>query len=100
MESRAVFEESGAVFEESGQVVIDKGLKRGALGFGSNLAIGVASAAPAYALAATLGLIVAVGGVGLRAPAVLIVSFLPMLLVAVAYRHLNRADPDCGTTFA
>jgi amino acid transporter len=97
----AVFEDRGGpVSRESGGAVLDKGLKTGALGFGSNLAIGVASAAPAYAMAATLGLIVAVGGVGLRAPAVLIVSFVPMLLVAVAYRHLNRADPDCGTTFA
>jgi hypothetical protein len=34
--------------------------------------------APAYSLAATLGFIVAVKGVGLSAPAVLLVSFLPM----------------------
>jgi amino acid transporter len=28
-----------------------------------------------------------------------IVAFIPMLLVAIAYRDLNRAAPDCGTTF-
>ncbi len=28
-----------------------------------------------------------------------LVAFVPMLLVAVAYRELNRAAPDCGTTF-
>jgi amino acid transporter len=28
-----------------------------------------------------------------------IVAFIPMLLVANAYRDLNRAAPDCGTTF-
>ena len=28
-----------------------------------------------------------------------LLAFLPMLLVAVAYRELNRAAPDCGTTF-
>src|SRR5262249_12696863 len=35
-----------------------------------------------------------------HAPAVLLVSFLPMLLVAFGYKYLNRADPDAGTTFA
>jgi len=27
------------------------------------------------------------------------VSFLPMLCIAYAFRELNKADPDCGTTF-
>jgi amino acid transporter len=80
--------------------VIDKGLKKGAIGYVSNIVIGVASTAPAYSLAATLGFIVAVTGIGTHAPAVLLVSFLPMLLVASAYKYLNRADPDAGTTFA
>jgi amino acid transporter len=80
--------------------VIEKGLKKGALGYVSNVVIAVASTAPAYSLAATLGFIAAVGGVGLQSPAILIVSFIPMLLIAGAYRYLNRADPDCGTTFA
>jgi len=39
-------------------------------------------------------------GIGVHAPAVLLVSFVPMLLIAGAYRALNRADPDAGTTFA
>jgi amino acid transporter len=77
-----------------------KGLKSNAIGYVSNLVIAVASTAPAYSLAATLGFIVAVSGVGVHAPAVLIVSFIPMLFVSVAYRYLNRADPDAGTTFA
>jgi amino acid transporter len=80
--------------------VIDKGLKKDAIGFVSNVVIGVASTAPAYSLAATLGFIVADQGVGTHAPAVLLASFVPMLLVAAAYRYLNRADPDAGTTFA
>ncbi len=77
-----------------------KGLKAGAIGFVSSLVIGVASTAPGYSLAATLGFIVAVAGIGLQAPAVLIVSFIPMLLIAAAYYYMNRADPDCGTTFS
>ncbi|HEY5057819.1 MAG TPA: APC family permease [Gaiellaceae bacterium] len=80
--------------------VIDKGLKANALGYMSNIVIGVASTAPAYSLAATLGFIVAIKGVGLHAPAVLIVSFVPIFLVSLGYKYLNRADPDCGTTFA
>ena len=80
--------------------VVAKGLKADALGYMSNLVIGVASTAPAYSLAATLGFIVAVKGVGIHAPAVLIVSFVPIFLVSLGYKYLNRADPDCGTTFA
>jgi len=79
---------------------MDKGLKKNAIGYLSNIVIGVASTAPAYSLAATLGFIVAIKGVGVHAPAVLLVSFIPMLLIAGAYRALNRADPDSGTTFA
>ena len=77
-----------------------KGLKRDAIGYVSNLVIAVASTAPAYSLAATLGFIVAVSGVGTHAPAVLLVSFVPILFVSVGYRFLNLADPDAGTTFA
>jgi amino acid transporter len=80
--------------------VVDKGLKKGAIGYVSNIVIGVASTAPAYSLAATLGFIVAVKGVGVHAPAVLLVAFIPMLLVASAYKYFNRADPDAGTSFA
>ena len=74
-------------------------LKKNAIGFLSNVVIGVASTAPGYSLAATLGFIVAIEGVGVHAPAVLLVSFIPMLFIAAAYRYLNKADPDCGTTF-
>ncbi|HVF76930.1 MAG TPA: APC family permease [Solirubrobacteraceae bacterium] len=78
--------------------VPDKGLRRGAIGFVSSVVIGVASTAPGYSLAATLGLIVA--AVGFQAPAVLWVAFIPMLCIASAYLYMNRTDPDCGTTFA
>jgi amino acid transporter len=83
----------------SGQVE-DKGLKKNAIGYLSNIVIGTASVAPAYSLAATLGFIAADPGVGVHAPAVLLASFIPMVLVALGYRYLNRADPDAGTSFA
>ena len=76
----------------------DKGLKTGALGMASSVVIGVASTAPAYSLAATLGLVAA--AVGLYSPAIMIVAFIPMLLIAAAYYYMNKADPDCGTSFS
>ncbi|HEX4727773.1 MAG TPA: APC family permease [Jatrophihabitans sp.] len=74
-----------------------KGLKSGALGLVSSVVIGVASTAPAYSLAATLGFIVLL--VGLQAPAVVLLAFVPILFVSVGYQQLNKAEPDCGTTF-
>ena len=59
---------------------MDKGLKNNAIGYISNIVIGVASTAPAYSLAATLGFIVADPGVATHAPAVLLAAFVPMLL--------------------
>jgi amino acid transporter len=88
-----------AVIEKPSASVGDKGLKKDALGFVSSVVIGVASTAPGYSLAASLGFIVAVAGIGLQAPAIFIVAFIPMLLIASAYYYMNRADPDCGTTF-
>src|SRR5437763_49915 len=85
---------SPAAGVEGAVKVPGRGLKRNAIGFLSNVVIGVASTAPAYSLAATLGFIVADEGVGVHAPAVLLASFIPMLLVAIGYRYLNRADPD------
>ena len=60
--------------------------------------VGVASTAPAYSLAATLGFVVIAIG-GLQAPIITILAFVPMLLISFGYKELNNADPDCGTTF-
>ncbi|MFI5689701.1 amino acid permease [Streptomyces sp. NPDC051636] len=74
-----------------------KGLQNDALGMFSSVVIGLASTAPAYSIAATLGLIVA--AVGPQAPIVTMVAFVPMLLIAYAFRELNASNADCGTTF-
>jgi amino acid transporter len=76
---------------------LDKGLKRGALGLGASIVLGISSTAPAYALAATLGFVVI--AVGVKAPAIMLLAFVPMWLIALAYAELNRREPDCGTTF-
>jgi amino acid transporter len=75
----------------------EKGLKAGALGLVSSVVMGVASTAPAYSLAATLFFVVA--AVGLKSPAVAVLAFIPMLLCSIGYSEMNKADPDCGTTF-
>jgi amino acid transporter len=75
----------------------DKGLKTGALGLVSSVVIGVASTAPAYSLAATLFFVVA--AVGLKSPLIAVLAFVPMLLCSIGFSELNKADPDCGTTF-
>ncbi len=67
----------------------EKGLRSDALGTMSSVVIGVASTAPAYSLAATLGLVAM--GVGLYSPAIMIVAFIPMLLIASAYYYVNKA---------
>jgi amino acid transporter len=76
---------------------VEKGLKPGALGLVSSTVMGIASTAPAYSLAVTLGLVV--GFVGLHAPIVAILAFVPIFLTSIGYSELNKADPDCGTTF-
>ena len=74
-----------------------KGLKKGALGLISSVVIAVASTAPAYSLAATLGFVIV--AIGLQAPIVTILAFIPMYFISVGYQEMNRVDPDCGTTF-
>ncbi|MCI2957892.1 APC family permease [Agromyces atrinae] len=74
-----------------------KGLATGTLGLWGSTVIGLASTAPVYSLAATLGFVVL--AVGAQAPIAFIIAFVPMLLIAFAYRELNRDVPDCGTTF-
>src|SRR2546423_5298137 len=36
---------------------------------------------------------------GFHAPIIMIISFVPMLLIASAYNYMNKADPDAGTSF-
>ena len=74
-----------------------KGLATGTLGLWGSTVIGLASTAPVYSLVATLGFVVL--AVGAQAPIAFVIAFIPMLFIAFAYRELNRAVPDCGTTF-
>jgi amino acid transporter len=86
-----------AIQTQPGEQIAEKGLKSGALGLISSTVIATASVAPAYSLAATLGLIVV--AVGLKSPAIAVAAFIPMIFASIGYNELNKADPDCGTTF-
>ena len=74
-----------------------KGLGGNSVGLMGSAVIGVSTVAPVYCLTSTLGS--TAGEVGLQMPAVFLAGFLPMLLVAFAYRELNKVMPDCGTSF-
>ncbi len=71
----------------------EKGLKTGALSFVSSVVIGVASTAPGYSLAATLGFVTVIAGIGYQAPIVIALAFVPMYLIALAFKYMNQADP-------
>jgi amino acid transporter len=81
----------------TGGAVDSKGLKGGSLGLLSSVVVGMASTAPAYSLAAVLGGIVLLAGA--KSVSVVLLAFVPIYLIAVAYQELNKAEPDCGTTF-
>ena len=74
-----------------------KGLSAGTVGLIGAVVIGISCIAPAYTFTAAIG--PTVGAVGLQVPAVILVGFIPMLLVAFGYRELNNRMPDSGTSF-
>ncbi|WP_053353442.1 MULTISPECIES: APC family permease [Leucobacter] len=74
-----------------------KGLPSGTVGVLGALVIGLSTCAPAYTLTAAVG--PAASEVGYQTPAIFLMGFIPMLLVALGYRALNTAMPDSGTSF-
>jgi amino acid transporter len=80
--------------------MLDSGveLAHDAIGFREALAVGLASTAPAYSLAAVIGTVTVI--VGFQAPGAMLASFVPMFLIAGAFYYMNRADQDAGTTFS
>lgn len=74
-----------------------KGLRTGTVGLIGAVVIGISCIAPTYTLTSGLG--PTISAVGNHVPAILILGFIPMLLVAFSYRELNNAVPDSGTSF-
>lgn len=74
-----------------------KGLSAGTIGLLGAVVIGISCIAPAYTFTAAVG--PTVSAVGSQVPAIILVGFIPMLLVAFGYRELNNRMPDAGTSF-
>jgi amino acid transporter len=73
-------------------------LRGGALSLFGNVVIALGCVAPTVSVALTLASIVAVSSYA--SPIVVLVTALPMLGIAVAYRRMNRWHVNCGTTYA
>ena len=76
---------------------VQKGLSSNSVGMISAAVIGISCIAPAYTLSGGLG--PTASEVGEHLPAIFLVGFIPMFLVAIGYRELNSSMPDSGTTF-
>jgi amino acid transporter len=74
-----------------------KGLSAGTVGLIGAVVIGISCIAPAYTFTAAVG--PTASAVGTQVPAIILIGFIPMLLVAFGYRELNRVMPDSGTSF-
>lgn len=83
--------------DPNGGGVSQKGLGKGTIGTLGAVVVGLSCCAPAYTMTAALG--PAASWVNDQLPAIFMVGFIPMFLVAMGYLALNRAMPDSGTTF-
>jgi amino acid transporter len=68
------------------------------IGFWSSVGIGVGSTTPSTGVALVFGLLVA--SVGVNLPGIVLLGFLPIAAITLAYLHFNRIDPDCGASFS
>ncbi|HEX3926068.1 MAG TPA: APC family permease [Streptosporangiaceae bacterium] len=73
------------------------GLRRNAIGLADAIIVGMASSGPTASLAVTLAAIVAASS--FAGPIAILVCFLPMLGIALAYRRLNQWRVDCGASY-
>lgn len=89
--------EATRAVDSSDHGISKKGLSAGSVGLIGAIVIGISCIAPAYTLTAALG--PTVSEVGTQVPAIILLGFIPMLLVAFGYRELNRRMPDSGTSF-
>src|ERR1700683_1880415 len=74
------------------------GLAANALGLGESMVMGMAGTAPAFSAAATTATLIA--AVGVLSPASLLYCGLIMFGVTLAFKQLNRVDPNAGASYA
>ena len=75
-------------------------LRHDELNLFDSTAVAVSSVAPAYSLASTLTAVFVIVGIGVASPSVLVVSFVPVMFIALSYFHLNRRNPNCGASYS
>ncbi|MFE6715448.1 APC family permease [Streptomyces sp. NPDC057695] len=76
----------------------DGGLRAGTLGTFDSVVMAVAGCGPAYTAVALIPALIA--AVGLAAPAALLYGAVPMVGIALAFRHLGRLDVNAGGTYS
>ncbi|MFD3997746.1 APC family permease [Streptomyces sp. NPDC058548] len=74
------------------------GLRAGTLGTFDSVVMAVAGCGPAYTAVALIPALIA--SVGLAAPAALLYGAIPMVGIALAFRHLGRLDVNAGGTYS
>ncbi len=72
-------------------------MQRDRVGLGDAIIMGLSSSGPAQTLAVSLAGLVAVSGYGGVLP--ILICFVPMMGIAIAYQRLNRWDPSSGATY-
>ncbi len=72
-------------------------LPRNRVGLGDAVILGLSSSGPAQTLAVSLAGLVAVSGYGGVVP--ILICFVPMMGIAIAYQRLNRWDQSSGATY-
>ena len=68
------------------------------VGLGDAIIMGLSSSGPSQTLAVSLAGLVAVSGYGGLVP--ILICFIPMIGIALAYQRLNRWDQSAGATYA
>ncbi|HEY4445311.1 MAG TPA: APC family permease [Steroidobacteraceae bacterium] len=76
---------------------VSSSTQRNRVGLGDAIILGLASSGPAQTLAVSLAGLVAVSGYGGVVP--ILICFVPMMGIAIAYQRLNRWDQSSGATY-
>ncbi|WP_448955471.1 APC family permease [Labrys neptuniae] len=73
-------------------------MKHNALGVGDAIILGLSSSGPSQTIAVSLAALVAASGYAGIVP--ILICFIPMLGIALAYQRLNRWDQSAGATYS
>ena len=77
---------------------MERSLRKGALGLLDSAIMAIAGSAPAYSITASTAALIA--AVGLAGPAALLIAFLPMTGITIAFSYLNMWRSDAGAAYA